>query len=225
MPDVTFPGECSAYRTARKDLLAAELALKDQRETVAALRRALPLGGVVPQDYVFQEGPADLSQDGSVVETSLSALFAPDQPNLIVAHVMMGPDAEKACPMCSLFVDGYDAMMPHLDGTVPFVAVAKAPIEKYRAWARQRGWSRLRLLSSHGNSFNRDYNVEVDEGQLPALSVFTKAADGQIHHRYTSEGSLVFEHHRAMDLYSPLWNLLDLLPEGRGDFFPSQLVD
>jgi len=41
----SFPGETPAYRDARNALLEAERELRRQIETVAAARRALPLGG------------------------------------------------------------------------------------------------------------------------------------------------------------------------------------
>ncbi|HCP74384.1 MAG TPA: hypothetical protein DIU08_07050, partial [Ktedonobacter sp.] len=62
MTKFDFPGESDEYRRARKELLAAEIALKDQVEHVAAMRRQLPRGMRVP-DYVFREGPADLSRN------------------------------------------------------------------------------------------------------------------------------------------------------------------
>lgn len=222
MTAVTFPGESEAYRQQREALLAAETALRDQREKVAALRRSLPLGPAVETDYVFREGPADLADEdpSRFFDTPLSSLFEGERNSLIVAHVMFSPEAERACPMCSLFVDGYDAVVKHLAHKAGFVAVAKAELGKFRRYAGTRGWHNTRLLSSHDNSFNRDFNVEVDEGQLPALSVFTKEPDGRIHHRYTTEGSLVFEHHRMMDLFCPVWHFFDLLPEGRGDWMP-----
>ena len=222
MSDIRFPGESESYRVQRNALLEAETALVEQRERVARMRRELPLGGAVDTDYVFREGPADLADNepGHFFDTPLSALFGDGRNSLIVAHIMFAPDAEKACPMCSLWADGFNAVTGHLDQRTGFVAVAKAELGKFRAYARGRGWDKLRLLSSHDNSFNRDFHVEQEGGQLPGLSVFTREADGRILHRYTTEGSLVFRHHRMMDLYSPVWNLFDLLPEGRGDWMP-----
>ena len=222
MTAVSFPGESEAYRRQRDALRAAEAALKEHCEEVAALRRALPLGGAVTTDYVFREGPTELAENDprGFFDTTLSSLFSESRKAPIVAHIMFAPEAERACPMCSMWADGYDPIARHLAARAGIVAIAKAELGRFRAYARERGWTHLRLLSSHDNGFNRDFNVERDEGQLPALSVFTREADGRIHHRYTTEGSLVYEHHRMMDLYSPVWNLLDLLPEGRGDWMP-----
>jgi predicted dithiol-disulfide oxidoreductase (DUF899 family) len=53
---VRFPNESAEYRRARNTLLEAEIALRSQIEATAQLRRRLPLGGEVPEDYAFQEG-------------------------------------------------------------------------------------------------------------------------------------------------------------------------
>ena len=212
----------AAYRAKRDELLAAEIALKDQRERVAELRRALPPGPVVETDYTFKEGPRDLA-DGDpakIVEVRLSELFQPGQLSLIVDHMMFDPAHDNACPMCALWADGYDGIARHVADRAAFVVVAKAPIEKLRAWGHARGWRDLRLLSAHETSFNQDFLVEQQAAQLPAVSVFTKAEDGTIRHHYTSQASLTFTHHRGIDLMNPVWHLFDLLPEGRGDWFP-----
>ena len=60
---VKLQREKNEYRKLRDQLLEAEITLKDQRESVAALRRQLPMGPPVETDYVFREGPADI-RDG-----------------------------------------------------------------------------------------------------------------------------------------------------------------
>ncbi|MEE9608456.1 MAG: DUF899 family protein [Myxococcota bacterium] len=211
------------YRKLRDELLEAEGALAEQRECVADLRRRLPGGTKLEVDYVFAEGPPDLARNSAsdFSETRLSDLFAAGKNELILQHMMFAPGAEKGCPMCSLWADGFDGMAHHLIDRVNFAVVTRAPIAKLRDWGRARGWRRLRLLSSHATSFNDDFGVELAEDrQLPALSVFTREENGDILHFYTTEGSLAERHHRAMDLYCPVWNLLDLLPGGRGDWMP-----
>ena len=98
--------------------------------------------------------------------------------------------------------------------------VAKSPIQRIRAVARERGWNHLRLLSSAGNTYNHDYQGENEKGdQLPSLNVFARR-DGKIHHFFNTE--LLFapsepgQDGRHVDLIWPLWNLLDFTPEGRG---------
>ena len=220
--------QSSEYRKLRDELLEAESALKDQRERVAELRRRLPATTKVETDYVFREGPADLTRnaESDFFETPLSKLFPDGKDQLVVQHLMFAPESEQACPMCSMWADGFEGIAHHVENRVGFVVVARAPIAKLRDWGRRRQWRRLRLLSSHENDFNRDFGVELaPDRQLPGLSVFMRDSDAGIHHFYTSEGSLREHHHRAMDLLNPVWNLLDLLPDGRGDWMPQHFYD
>lgn len=220
-----FPGENQAYRKHREKLLQAEIALKDQREKVAQLRRKLPLGGKVETDYKFREGPPDLNANSPdrFFDTRLSQLFKDGKDLLLIDHMMFGTDWDEGCPMCSMWADGFDAIVPHVQDRVNFVLVARVELGKLRDWGGRRGWRNLRLLSSEQNSFNKDYNVEIDASrQLPGLSVFRRQPAGGIFHVYTTEASLEERHHRGMDLFTPTWNLFDLLPEGRGDWMPKQ---
>jgi predicted dithiol-disulfide oxidoreductase (DUF899 family) len=218
-----FKGESDEYRRLRDQLLEAEIALKDQRERVAALRRQLPMGALVETDYVFREGPADIQDKSpaSFRDVRLSELFASGKDRLIVDHMMWAANDKLPCPMCNMWADSYDAVAQHVGNKVNFVLVARVEIEKLRQWARGRGWGKIRLLSSHGNSFNRDFLVEDEQGgQKPGVSVFSRGADGKIHHFYSTEASLGPGHHRGIDLFSPVWNLFDLLPEGREMWMP-----
>jgi predicted dithiol-disulfide oxidoreductase (DUF899 family) len=108
---------------------------------------------------------------------------------------------------------------------VALVVIAKSPIARIRAHARTRGWRRLRLLSSAGNSYNRDYRGETAEGaQMPALNVFVRR-DGRVRQFWHAEmlyaATEPGQHPRHVDMIWPLWNLLDLTPDGRGtDWYP-----
>ena len=220
MSDVQFRGE-GEYLEKRKELFKAEIALRDQREKVAAMRRELPFSGSV-QDYAFQEGPQELTQNNAshFKETHLSELFADGVDTLIMIHLMYHPDDTIPCVMCSMWADGYNAVTPHIEQRANFVLVAKAPIEKLRAFAKTRGWDKIRLLSSYGTSFNSDFHVEDAEGaQDPAVSVFVRKPDGIYHHN-TIKAGWGDDVWRGIDLMSPVWNLFDLTPEGRGDWMP-----
>jgi predicted dithiol-disulfide oxidoreductase (DUF899 family) len=219
--DVRFPGESAKYRAARNALLREEMALRSQIETVAAKRRRLPPGGAVPEDYTFDE----IAADGSVHSVRLSELFAAGRDTLIIYSYMFGPRMAAPCVSCTSILDGLDGQSLHVNQRVNFVAVAKSPIERVMSVARERGWNRLRLLSSAHNTYNRDYHGENEKGdQLPSLNVFVKR-NGRIHHFYQSE--LLFapsprgQDGRHVDLIWPLWNLFDVTPEGRGtDWYP-----
>src|ERR1039458_2580462 len=146
-----FPGESKAYRLARDKLLRAEMELRNHIEQVAAMRRKLPLGGVVPQDYEFEEGAPDPADTRSVRRVKLSELFRSGKGSLVVYSFMYGPNMAKACPMCTCMLDSLDATPPHAAQRINLVVVAKSPIARIREFGRERGWRNLRLLSSAGN--------------------------------------------------------------------------
>lgn len=215
-----FPGETAGYRKARNDLLKAELALRRNVEAVAAARRKLPAGGEVPQDYEFEEA----DEYGNARRVRMSDLFKRGN-SLVVYSYMYGPQMSKPCPMCTAMLDSLDGAAKHAGQRVDLVVVAKSPLERIRAFARERGWKNLRLLSSAGNSYNRDYHGENEEGaQMPMLNVFTRRG-GKVQHSWGSE--LLFapedsgQNARHVDMIWPLWNVLDTTPEGRGkDWYP-----
>lgn len=189
---VSFPGESAEYRAARDRLLAQEIELRRVMEAVAAARRQLPPGGVLPEDYVFQGAGAD----GGPADVRLSELFAPGKDSLVIYSMMFprdpgdqrpGPasgqtallELEKGpCPSCVAFLDSLDGAVEHAGEHINFAAVAKAPLLRLLTFAEERGWRRLRLLSSAGNTYNRDYFAETAEGpQRPMLNVFHR--DGE----------------------------------------------
>jgi len=222
---VRFPGESASYRAARDKLLAAERDLRRQVEQVAQLRRNLPLGGELPEDYAFEEGAADPADTATVASVKLSDLFRKGIDTLALYSFMYGPEVKQACPMCTSFLDSLNGTAPHAVERINLAVVAKSPIGRIREFARGRGWHNLRLLSSARNTYNRDYRGETaDGGQIPVLNVFVRR-EGKIYHSYNTE--LAFEppdpgqNQRHIDMMWPLWNLLDLTPEGRGtDWYP-----
>ena len=214
-----FPGEKPAYRSARDKLLKEEIKLRRQIETVAAMRRKLPLGGALKEDYVFETG------GGAAVH--LSELFAGGRDTLLVYSFMFGPEMKSACSSCTSILDGLNGQAPHVTQRVNMVVVAKSPIERIKEFASGRGWRNLRLLSSFGTSYNHDYHGETEDGsQIPTMNVFTRRK-GRIYHTWSSE--LLFvppdrgQDRRHVDLVWPLWNLFDLTPEGRGTTWQPKL--
>jgi len=211
-----FPNESRKYRAARSRLLKQELTLRGAIEKVAAARRRLPPGGAVPQDYVF---------DSTTGKVKLSELFVRGD-TLAAYSFMYGPKMAEACPMCTSFLDGLDGNAQHIAQRANLVVIAKSPIERILDYARRRGWRNLRLLSSAGNSYNRDYHGEDARGeQWPMLNVFTK--NGGVRHFWGSElldaKPAKGQNPRHNDLMWPLWNLLDLTPGGRGtDWYPKR---
>jgi predicted dithiol-disulfide oxidoreductase (DUF899 family) len=233
MGEARFPGESSEYREARDGLLEAEIELRRAVEAVAAQRRGLPPGGEVPEDYVFEEG----GEEGATREVKLSELFAPGKDTLVIYSFMFprnpqdtrpgpatGPTAalpleETPCPSCTSIIDSLDGAAPHLADRVNLAVVAKSELPRILAFADERGWRRIRLLSSARNDYNRDYLAETEDGeQMPILNVFVRDGD-KIRHFWGTE--MLFadgdagQEPRHVDLIWPLWHVLDATPEGR----------
>jgi predicted dithiol-disulfide oxidoreductase (DUF899 family) len=238
---VTFPGESAEYRAARDRLLAQEIELRRAMEAVAAARRQLPLGGVVPEDYVFQ----GVGADGAPTDVRLSELFEPGRDSLVIYSFMFprdpsdkrpGPPTgqtallplqEGPCPSCVALLDQLDGAAEHATQHVNLAVVAKTPLPRVATFGEERGWRGLRLLSSAGNAYNRDYLAETAEGdQRPMLNVFHR--DGEtIRHFWGSE--LFYaptdpgQDPRHVGILEPVWNLFDLTPEGRPGDWDEQL--
>jgi predicted dithiol-disulfide oxidoreductase (DUF899 family) len=211
-----FPNETPAYRAARIALLEQELELRRLTERVAEQRRALPLGGEVPEDYRFEgeNGPVTLSQ-----------LFGRHD-TLITYSWMFGPQRERPCPMCTCLLGAINGEVPDILQRVALVIVARSPIERLTAFKQERGWRYLPVVSSGGNTFNRDY-IEEDpvKGEDNAgFNVFVKR-DGRIIHTCGDEIGPEMadpgQDPRGGVEMMPLWTLLDLTPGGRGtDWYP-----
>jgi predicted dithiol-disulfide oxidoreductase (DUF899 family) len=211
-----FPNESPAYRDARRALLAEEIELRRHVERVAAQRRALPLGGEVPQDYLFvgEQGPVRLTQ-----------LFGKHD-TLVTYNWMFGVDRESPCPMCTSQLAALDGEVPDILQRVAFAVVATSPIERLVAFKRERGWQHLPVFSSGGNTFNRDYADEVPGSgeDNSGFNVFRKDGD-RVFHTYGDEMGFETadpgEDPRGPIEMMPLWNVLDLTPGGRGtDWYP-----
>lgn len=238
---VAFPGESADYRAARERLLDQEIELRRAMEAVAAARRALPPGGAVPEDYVFQ----GKGGDGAATDVRLSELFAPGKGSLVVYSFMFPRDpsderpapaagqtallplAEGPCPSCVALLDQLEGAAEHATQQINLAVVAKAPLPRILAFAEERGWRRLQLLSSAATTFNRDYLAETEVGhQRPMLNVFHR--DGEaIRHFWGSElfyaPSDPGQDPRHIGTLEPVWNLFDLTPEGRPADWDEQL--
>ena len=194
------------YDTAREELRAAELALMQQREAVAALRRDLPAGPVV-DDYVFDHG------------VTLDSLVG-DRP-LIVYHFMFGAAMSAPCPMCSMWADGWTGAAYHLDQNVDFALATLGSSDENTQLAADRGWQNLRWLSAANGSFKQDFgSADADGNQWPFVTVFERDGD-DVRLSYSGAANISGQHWRGVDLLSPVWHLLDLTRQGRGEFMPS----
>ena len=212
---LTFPNESGDYRRARTALLAEEIELRRHIERVAEQRRALPPGGVIPEDYRFvgEKGPI-----------ALSDMFG-GHDTLVVYTFMYGPQRERPCPMCTSLLSAWDGEAPDVEQRVALAVVARSPIERLLAFKKERGWRHLRLYSTDGNNFTRDYygSTPGDE-DIAALNVFTRKGN-EIRHFWsaemTGETADPGQDPRGAPDLMPLWTILDVTPQGRGtDWYP-----
>jgi predicted dithiol-disulfide oxidoreductase (DUF899 family) len=240
--NIAFPGESAEYRAARDRLLEKEIELRRVMEAVSVLRRELPPGGLIPEDYVFD----GLGPGGVPAKFKLSDLFAPGKDSLVVYNFMFprypkddrpGPaEGETArlkleegpCPSCVALLDALEGAVKHVEGAgFNFVVIAKAPLDRLTAFAKERGWRNLRLLSAAGNNFKRDYLAETPEGfQMPMVTVFQR--DGEsIRHFWSSEMLYATadpgQDPRHAGTIEPSWNIFDLTREGRPSDWDEQL--
>jgi len=213
--------ESAEYVAQRDELRLAEIELLRQTERVAAMRRRLPPGAVV-QDYVFQEGPARLDADDTPITTvRLSDLFTGPNRSVVIYHLMYGKRQTEPCPMCTMWIDGYNGVGQHIAQNVDFAIAAAAAPSRLRQHARNRGWRNLRLLSCGDNTFKYDLRSEDAAGrQDSTISVFTRDPDGTLRHSYSSHPWVADDvKERGIDLLTPVYNMLDLTRQGRDDWY------
>lgn len=234
MAHLRYPNESADYRAARNALLDAEAALRAQIEAVAAQRRALPAGGEVPEDYVFERVGETLVPE----KVRMSELFG-EHDTLILYSFMYGPEVDEPCSGCVNLLDGMDGAARHLGQRAALWVVAKSPLSRLLAWAHERGWGHLDFVSTAGNSYTSDYFGDTSKLPPDIRKQFVKPGDEDwdqvmfnvflrkddvVRHFWGTELTWAPEvpgqHHRSGDATSPLWGMLDMTPEGRGDFFP-----
>jgi predicted dithiol-disulfide oxidoreductase (DUF899 family) len=211
---IRHPNESEEYRRARQELLVEEIELRRHVERVAALRRRLPPGGEVPDDYRFA------GEDGR--EVTLSELFG-GHDTLIIYSYMFGSQREAPCPMCTSLMGSLDHKIDDIRQRAAIAFIARSPIERLIDAKKARGWSDLPVYSDERGDFTRAY-VHPEDADVPAYNVFTRR-DGAIRHFWadeiTDEMADPGEDPRGAVQPDPLWLLLDTIPEGRGtDWYP-----
>ena len=197
------------------------------RTRIAAMRRHLPSGAVVP-DYEFQEGPANLDAgDAPITTVRLSDLFTGPNRSVVISHLMYGRRQTNRCPMCTMWIDGYNGVAQHLARNVDFAIAAAADPSMLLQHARNRGWRNLRLLSCGSSKFKYDLRSEDAEGrQDPTISVFTRDRDGTLRHSYSAHPWMANDvKERGIDLLTAVYNVLDLTPQGRSDWYAKLAYD
>jgi predicted dithiol-disulfide oxidoreductase (DUF899 family) len=147
-------------------------------------------------DYEFA------SNEGKV---RLSELFG-DKEHLFVIHNM-----GAGCPNCTLWADGFNGILPHIENRAAFVVASPDEPAAQQSFRTARGW-RFRMVSYLGTGFARDMGYHRDNGWLPGVSVFRKR--GQTIYRVSDTG---FD---EGDDFCTIWHLFDLLPEGANGWQP-----
>ncbi|MDE1177003.1 MAG: DUF899 family protein [Edaphobacter sp.] len=207
------PNESPEYRAARNALLTEEIELRRKAERVAELRRALPPGGGIPEDFAFE---------GANGATRLSQLFG-DKDTLIVYSMMFGPQRDRPCPMCTALVDTWDTAARNALQQVAMAVTARSSLQRLKDFQKERGWRFLPLLSDPSGNYTRTY-VSAEDADMPAMHVFTRR-DGTIRHFWAAEMSFDMadpgQDPRGHLDPDPLWHILDLTPRGRpADWYP-----
>jgi predicted dithiol-disulfide oxidoreductase (DUF899 family) len=204
-----YPDDSAEYRAARVALLAEEIELRRHIERVAVMRRALPPGGQA-RDYAFR------NEQGKTVQ--LSDLFG-GHDTLVTYFWMYGPQRERPCPMCTAFLGALDIPLRDLSQRVAFAVLGRSPVERQLAFARERGWRNLRFYMTVGDDFARDYRGLAPHGiEWPALDVWVRDG-GNVRHFWGAEMGGTQDPGQDPRLApdpTPLWNILDLTPAGRG---------
>jgi len=207
------------WLTARKTLLARELALTHELDALRRDRRNLPWVRL-EKSYVFQ-GPEG--------ECTLADLFA-GRSQLAIYHFMLGPGSDHICPGCSFTVDHVDAARQHFEhADLAFAAVSRAPVARIGEVKKRMGWT-FPWVSSGDGDFNYDFGVSFtgedraagralyNYGKTPiqkasdmfGVSIFLKDEGGVLFHTYST-------YHRGTELLMGAFNWLDLAPKGRNE--------
>ena len=176
--------------------------LGDYRTQIGELRKKMRdlQAAVEPepvQDYAFT------TPDGTV---RLSQLFG-RKDDLIVIHNM-----GSSCPHCTLWADGFNGLYEHLANRAAFALSSPDAPAAQKRFAQSRGW-RFPMVSHKGTSFAADMGYRSEDGGwMPGVSVFRREGGRILRVADTSFS--------PGDDFCALWHLLDLFPEGAGDWSP-----
>jgi predicted dithiol-disulfide oxidoreductase (DUF899 family) len=211
-----FSGESAAYAAARQALLAEEIEARRRLTRLAEQRRALPPGPVIHKDYRFVDA------DGA--ELGLIDLFG-QHDTLVTYFWMYGPQRARPCPMCTNLLGPLDGNAADIKQRTALKILGRSTVARQQAFAKERGWADLDFVQTLGDDYARDLGVLTPAGdEYPALVVYRRDAGrvrlfwaGEVNGQMADPGQ---DPRGALDL-APLWNILDLTPEGRApDWYP-----
>ena len=175
--------------------------LKQYRQQIADLRKKMRelQQSVEPEevrDYEFS------SADGAV---RLSELFG-EKDTLFVIHNM-----GASCSACTLWADGFNGILPHLEDRAAFVVASPDDPHKQRDFRASRGWH-FRMVSHQNTSFAADMGYRGEDGWMPGVSVF-KNRGGKIFRVSDTRFA-------PGDDFCSIWHFFDLIPEGPAGWRP-----
>jgi predicted dithiol-disulfide oxidoreductase (DUF899 family) len=174
-----------------------EKEIYEKKKQLTELRQQAPMQEV--DDYLLK------AQDGS--EVALSSLFGLHN-ELVLIHNM-----GKGCAYCTLWADGFNGVVPHLENRAGFVVVSPDDPQIQKQFSESRGW-KFRMLSGKGSSFSKDMGFQTSDGHnLPGVSTFHKSNDGKLYRVAHTEFG-------PGDDFCSIWHLFDLLPGGSDKWQP-----
>ncbi len=190
----------TADAVAETQLAEALADLEQAQQRVAELRRQLPA-----------EPVADYELTGPDGKTKLSAMFG-DKSDLILIHNM-----GAGCPYCTMWADGFNGVLHHLESRAAFVVVSPDAPEVQQRQASKRGW-RFQMYSAKGTTFIEEMGFgseeeHYDSHAMPGVSALHKNTDGSI-------VRVARDFFGPGDLYCGVWHLFDLLRDGPDDWEP-----
>jgi predicted dithiol-disulfide oxidoreductase (DUF899 family) len=177
-----------------KEIVDLENGMKETKAKLAELRRKAPQKEV--ENYIFTNSFGTSSK--------LSDLFGTKDELILIHNMGVG------CPYCTLWADGFNGVLKHLENRAAFVLESPDEVSVQRQFAADRGW-KFQMVSSRGTSFRKDMGYADEKGSpMPGTSIFTKSKDGKIK-RVSDTG---FGPH---DNYCVVWDLFDLLPKAEAE--------
>jgi len=182
------------YREVSEKLAAYRRDIAALREKMRTLQSEVEPQEVENYRFATADGPVRLSE-----------LFGAKE-HLFVIHNM-----GKSCPACTMWADGFNGVLQHLENRAAFVVSSPDDPKTQRAFAASRGWH-FRMVSHQGTSFAADMGYRGAEGWLPGVSVFRRVGERIYRVSDTSfdEG----------DDFCTVYHLFDLLPDGAAGWRP-----
>jgi predicted dithiol-disulfide oxidoreductase (DUF899 family) len=123
-------------------------------------------------------------------QTTLLDLFG-DQNKLLVIHNM-----GQGCRYCTLWGDGLNGFIPHIESAMALALVSKDEPELQRRFANSRGW-RFHLASHGGGEYIQEQSVKEGAENMPGAVVYERRDE-----RIFRKNSCIFG---PGDLYCSFW--------------------